>query len=250
MNVLVFDVETTGTDPKSSRVIELCIKPLGGAPLTYRFNPAPDTVSPQAEKIHGISMDDLKDQPSFAERAAEFLRHHFEDAEVLIGYNVNFDISMMEAEFSRAGSPIDLRSKIIIDPYKLWLQREPRKLTDAVLAFLARTLENAHEAEADVIATEDVFLAMQRKYGLEKATWEELATACEPNRAKWVGATRHFEWDANGKVIFAFGKHAGKRAYHEKGYLEWMLKSDFPENVKATIRKMLAGELTPPRSKP
>lgn len=246
MNILIFDVETTGTDPAKDRVIELCTKKLDGPATTSRFNPAPATISPQAEKVHGISMKDLEKEDTFA-KWSQILFDLFNTADVLMGYNVKFDIAMMEAEFKRTGHTIDLLSKLVVDPYKMWLQKEPRKLTDATQYFLGEDLKGAHEAEADVKATEKVFQAMVDKYGLQEATWDEMATVCEPNRARWVGATRHFEWDANGKVIFAFGKHAGKRAYHEKGYLDWMLKQDFPENVKTTIRKMLAGELTPPK---
>ena len=55
-----------------------------------------------AERIHGITGAELAAERPFSVYAAQ-LHEMFSGAEVLIGYNVGFDLDMLQAEFGRAG---------------------------------------------------------------------------------------------------------------------------------------------------
>lgn len=241
MNVITFDTETTGVDTTTDRVIELCLMGADERSIVWRLKPKVP-ISETAEAVHGISMNDLKDCPSFLE-VAEDIYPYFNNAEVLIGYNVGFDVAMVSEEFERAGLELDWKSKLIVDPLKLWYHFEKRNLESAYERFLGKPMVGAHAAEADVRAARDVLTAMLKEWNLTDNTWEDLADICEPDRHKFVGTTNHFLWDEDGRVVFGFGKHKGERAFNNKGYLNWMLKGTFPSSVKTSIRQMLNGSL-------
>ena len=241
MKTLTFDTETTGIDTSEDRIIELCLMGNDFDARTMRFKPN-IPISPEAEAVHGISMKDLEDCPRFIDVAHE-IYPYFEQAEVLIGYNLGFDIAMVGEAFSRCDIRVDWKSKLIIDPLKLWYQQEPRNLESAHKRFVGRPLEGAHGAEADVQGANDVLFAMMEKWDMIGKNWTEMADLCEPERHTFVGITNHFLWDEQGKVIFGFGKHKGERAARNISYLKWMLSGTFPSSVKDSIRLMLDGKL-------
>jgi DNA polymerase-3 subunit epsilon len=243
---LILDVETTGTDPRRDQVIEICVQ-IGleaGAPArTWRIRPDVE-ISPGAQAVHGISIDDLAGCPSFAAVADE-IRGLVTGAEVLVGYNISFDIDMLQAEFGRLGQPpLDLSAKQIIDPFRLWQQCEPRTLQDAHRRFVGERFEAAHSATADVAATGRVLEGMLRAFGLPAGDWPIIARVCEPERLRWVGPSRHFQWAEEGHVEISFGKHRGTplaalAAGPERSFLRWILDKDFPAHVHDICRRAL-----------
>ncbi|MBK7070942.1 MAG: hypothetical protein IPH44_01465 [Myxococcales bacterium] len=244
--VVVFDVETTGTDRRRDQVIELCVQ-FGlseGAPSrTWRIKPDV-AISPGAQAVHGISMDDLAACPRFAEVVDE-IAAVFASAEVVVGYNLIFDIDMVSAEFERIGRPLpDWSSKTIVDPFRLWQQCEPRSLSHAHLRFVGSGFEAAHSATADVAATGRVLAGMLRSFGLDEHDWRGVAGVCDPQRPSWVGPSRHLQWQGE-RVVLAFGKHSGTPLSQiDPGYLRWMAEKDFPAHVGIICKK--ASELAEP----
>lgn len=251
--VLVFDVETTGTDKRRDQVIELCMQfGLEGPSRTWRFRPS-CPISPGAQAVHGISIEDLADCPTFAE-CAEEIAAIFTQHEVIVGYNLSFDIDMMQAEYERlrvaaaerGGLPVaqlDVRGKVIVDPYRLWQQCEPRSLQHAHQRFVGQTFEAAHSASADVAATGRVLAGMLKNFGLDTHDWRGVAQVCDPQRPSWVGPTRHLQWDGPA-IVITFGKHAGAQV-HElargefRDYLRWVCEKDFPMHVREVCQRAL-----------
>lgn len=244
--VIVFDVETTGTERARDQVIELCVQ-LGldeGAPhRVWRIRPAV-SIQPEAQAVHGISMEDLAGCPGFGEVAAE-VRQVIEGARVLIGYNLAFDIGMLQAEFERLGQTLELHDKVIVDAFRLWQQCEPRSLQHAHQRFVGDAFAEAHSAAADVAATGRVLLGMLRMFNLAGRDWHAIAEVCEPERASWIGPTHHVRWSPEGRAVLGFGKHAGQPlevlARSEDGsYLRWMLsRGDFPPHVREICTRAL-----------
>lgn len=109
MREIVFDTETTGLDPKSGhRVIEIgCVEivnlvPTGNVLHKY-LNPERD-IPEEAVKIHGLTLDFLKDHPLFAEVVEEFL--DFVKDSNLIAHNAEFDMRFLNWELENAGHKI------------------------------------------------------------------------------------------------------------------------------------------------
>jgi DNA polymerase III subunit epsilon len=245
--VIVFDVETTGTDKRRDQVIELCVQfgLEGGSSQTWRIKPA-IPISPGAQAVHGISMEDLEVCPPFGQVAAA-IREVFDGAEVLVGYNLAFDIEMLQAEFARLEQPpLELTGKQVIDPFRLWQQCEPRSLQDAHKRFVGQSFSEAHSATADVAATGRVLRGMLHHFQLS-ADWREIARVCEPEREAWVGSSRHLRWDENGRLVIGFGRHAGvPLAELARGpdatYLMWIANKDFPIHVREICGRALQME--------
>ena len=182
--VLVFDVETTGLQKDRDQIIELAVQE-GLEPdaprRCWRFRPAVP-IDPASQAIHGIGAAELAKEVPFGDHAAE-LHERFTAAQVLIGYNVAFDLDMLQAEFARAGlSPLALDDKLIVDPYTLWRKMEPRGLQQAHRRFVGTALEGAHRALADVAATAAVLGGMITAFNLQ-AEWPALAALCRGRRS-------------------------------------------------------------------
>jgi len=191
--LMVFDVESTGTRKDHDQIIELSAQQ-GFSPdaarKTWRIKPSVP-ISPGAQRVHGISMDDLKDCEPFSTHAPK-LRRLFEKADVIVGYNVSFDLDMLQAEFRRAKlPPLDLTEKLIIDPYRLWQQMEPRTLQDAHRRFVGSEFDEAHSADADIAATARVLQSMIKEFKISGRSWEEVSDPSITHK-HFAGTGTHF----------------------------------------------------------
>lgn len=249
--VVVFDVETTGTDRRRDQVIELCVQ-FGIHPedpaKAWRFKPKVP-INPGAQAVHGISAEDLADCPPFRHHAGE-VRRIIDGASVLVGYNIAFDIEMLQAEFARLREPLlDLSGKSIVDAFRLWQQCEPRSLQDAHKRFVGSEFSAAHSASADVAATGRVLSGMLDQFGLSP-DWQQIADVCEPGRSDWIGPSRHIKWNDAGNPCIAFGRHSSAEigamaSGPDRGYLEWIAAKDFPIHVREIAHRALT--LDPPQ---
>jgi len=116
MREIVFDTETTGLDPLAGdRLVEIgCIELFNRFPTgkTFHgyFNPERD-MPEAALKIHGLTVEFLKDQPLFAHRVAELIEF-LGDAQ-LVAHNAMFDLAFLNAELERVGHPVVSRDRMI-----------------------------------------------------------------------------------------------------------------------------------------
>lgn len=243
--VIVFDCETTGIDFSRDQVIELCVQhglEPGAHSQVWRIKPAVP-IHPAAQQVHGISIEELADCPSFA-AYADAIAEVFAGAEVIVGYNLSFDIDMLQAEYARIGRPpLELGQKKIVDPFRLWQQCEPRSLQHAHRRFVGDEFASAHSASADVAATGRVLVGMLRQFELEDRDWGQIASVCDPGRASWVGPSRHLRWDGE-VVVLGFGKHMGMPLHElasgpDRSFLRWVLEKDFPPHVGEICRAAL-----------
>jgi DNA polymerase-3 subunit epsilon len=255
----VFDCETTGTDRTRDQVVELCVQVgLGDEARdvkTWRIKPDVP-IHPGAQAVHGISIEDLADCPRFAAIADDVTRM-FEGADVVVGYNIAFDIDMLQAEYARIGRPLlELANKQIIDAFKLWQVCEPRSLQHAHQRFVGNEFASAHSASADVVVTGRVLSGMLRHFSLDGQDWSQLATVCDPEgrlrdlvarTASWVGPSHHLRWEAE-VIVVNFGKHANTPLHElangpERSFLRWVLDRpagrDFPPHVNELCRAAL-----------
>ena len=109
MRQIILDTETTGLDPNQGhRIIEFAGLEMVNRKLTGRYlhlymHPERE-IDPDAERVHGISLEFLADKPKFRDVAAE-LCEFIADAELII-HNAPFDVGFMNAEFNRLGLPL------------------------------------------------------------------------------------------------------------------------------------------------
>ncbi|MGD1880412.1 MAG: DNA polymerase III subunit epsilon [Kiloniellaceae bacterium] len=127
MREIVLDTETTGLDPASGhRIVEVAgLELLHHLPTgrTFReyINPQRDMPA-EAERIHGLSEEFLKDKPLFPDIAPAFL-DFIGDAKLVI-HNAAFDMKFLNAELRQAGHDI-LAMDRAIDTVTLARERFP-----------------------------------------------------------------------------------------------------------------------------
>lgn len=96
--VVVFDTETTGLDPYGGdEIVSIGICDGYGKKLFYSLvKPTRKRSWRDAERIHGISPSDVKDAPKIKD-IAEKIRSYLLGDKLIVGYNVEYDLMMLDA---------------------------------------------------------------------------------------------------------------------------------------------------------
>lgn len=255
-NPLVFlDLETTGINIATDRIVEITILkifPTGNEEVkTYRVNPT-IAIDPKATAIHGISNDDVKNSPTFAE-IAKSIANEFEGCD-FAGFNSNkFDFPMLAEEFLRANIDIDLKKRKFVDVQVIFHKMEQRTLAAAYKFYCQKELINAHSSEADTIATYEVLKAQLDMYNGAKFT-DPNGAASEPivndidQLAKFSSHNQNVDfvgriiYNEKGQEIINFGKYKGQLVddvlKKDQGYYSWMMNSDFPLYTKKVLTQL------------
>ncbi len=242
----VFDIESTGVNPESDRIVEISvikIMPSGEQiSATRRLNPG-IPIPPGATAVHGISDADVADAPKFRDIALKL--NSFLAGCDLAGYNIaGFDVPILVNEFKRVGIDFLPGERRIIDAYGIFCKLFPRTLSGAYKFFCNKELVDAHSALADTQATLEVLAAQLDKYDTLPKDPEALAKFCDMSDPDALDRTRRFKWQ-DGKVIVNFGKNSGKYlkdiAVNDPGFLRWIVRSEFPDEVKKIASDALVG---------
>ena len=240
---LVFiDLETTGLDVANDRIVEISalkVEPNGNKDsLTRRVNPG-IPISAESSAIHGISNEDVKSEPGFDVTGKEV--KNFIGKADLAGFNSNkFDIPMLVEEFHRHHIEFDLSSRRMVDVQNIFHKMEKRTLEAAYLFYCNKSLEKAHSAEADVMATYEVLEAQLERYADLDKSVAGLSdfSAMNPN----VDLAGRIILNDKGIEIFNFGKYKGRSVKdifnEDPSYYDWMMKADFTENTKETLTRI------------
>jgi DNA polymerase-3 subunit epsilon len=245
--LVFFDLETTGTDPDSDKIVEISvlrIEPDGQRESrTRRLNPG-RPIPPGATAVHGIRDEDVRDEPSFRQIARGLL-DFLADAD-LAGFNVaRFDVPILDREFRECGLELKVSSRRIVDAMTIYHRKERRDLTAAARFYLDRSHDGAHAAEDDVAVTVDVLDAQLERYPDLPRRVDELAAWTRGGSVDAVDRSGKFVWK-NGEAVLAFGKHRGQSlrrvAEQDAGYLEWVLNADFPPDARELVERALQGE--------
>lgn len=241
--IVFFDLETTGTNINSDRIVEICylkIHPNGNEESkTMRINPEmhiPETAS----AVHGIYDADVADCPRFKDVAASIAKD-IEGCD-LGGFNSNrFDIPVLAEEFLRAGVDIDMSRRKFIDVQVIYHKLEQRTLSAAYKFYCNKNLEDAHTAEADTRATYEVLKAQLDRYpDVLQNDVTFLADYSSYNRN--VDFAGRMVYDDKGVEVFNFGKYKGipvaEVLRKDPGYYSWILQGDFTLNTKQMLTKI------------
>ncbi len=241
----IFDLEATGINITQDRICEIAIIRVepDGTETRYikRVNPG-IPIPPEVSEIHGITDEDVKNESSFKELAAEISA--FIEGADLVGYNSNkFDIPMLAEEFLRAEFPIDLSARKFVDVQNIFHKMEQRTLVAAYRFYCEKELDQAHSAMHDTEATWEVLKAQLDRY---KDLNNDIDFLCEFSRAnanKVLDFAGRIAENDKGQAIYNFGKHKGKTlrqvAKEEPGYYGWMLDADFPLYTKQVLREQM-----------
>lgn len=240
--LVFFDLETTGIDITKDRIVEISyvkVFPNGKEESkTMRINPE-RPIPPESTAIHGITDDDVKDCPTF-KAVAKTLAAQIEGCN-LAGYNSNrFDIPLLAEEFLRADVNIDLNRRKFVDVQTIFHKMEQRTLSAAYKFYCNKTLENAHTAAADTMATYEVLQAQLDRYPELQNDIAFLSDFSSYNNN--VDFAGRMIYNDKKEEVFNFGKFKGRLVEdvlkNEPGYYAWMMNSDFPLNTKQKLTEI------------
>lgn len=111
LNILIFDCETTALKPGKICQLSYVISSHGDV-KAKNFYFKVNYVGPEAENIHKLNVDKLKKLSNgmrFKDHYEE-IKLDFENADVLIAHNFDFDIKFIKTEFSRLGYKFNEKS--------------------------------------------------------------------------------------------------------------------------------------------
>ena len=243
------DLEATGVWPGHDRIVQIATASIfpDGRVSTWSSLVNPEQPMPSvALAVHGITDAMVASAPTFAQ-LAQTVGALLSECD-LTGYNVErYDRRLLAAEFRRAGHEDPTVGARVIDAYTIFVRQEPRSL-DAALRFYGvvegQADRQAHDARSDVEATVAVLAAQLTTYTDLPKTVADLHAWLYPSDPNRIDADGKLVWH-DGVATVAFGAQAGTSladlAATDRRFLEWVLRKDFSDEVKAIVGDALAG---------
>lgn len=257
-DIVFFDVETTGLNVIRDRIVQIALVKLhknGDPPSEFSTLVNPGIpISEESMAVHGITPKDLANKPVF-QQLAQKIWDFIGDAD-LAGYNSNrFDIPMLMEEFARVGMEFEIDKRRLIDVQRIFYKMEPRTLRAAYRLYCGKEMTDAHDALADVQATIEVFQGQLAMYEGKDLLDEDGNVVPAPikndmqalheftNDLNFLDATQKLRVQADGTVVFNFGKYMGQPVKDvlakDKNYYFWILEKEFSSQVKQIIKQMV-----------
>lgn len=240
--IVFFDLETTGLNLLTDRIIEIStlkLLPSGQTESrTLRVNPE-IPIPAEATEIHGIKDSDVSDAPTF-KQIARNLAQFFLGCDIAGFNSTRFDVPMLDQEFQRADVDFDFSRARFIDVQTIFHKKEPRNLVAAYRFYCNKDLTAAHSAEADTRATYEVLMAQMEHYPDLPVEVDALSEFSSQN--KNVDLAGRLIYDDNKRIIINFGKYKGREAAEvlrrDPAYYDWIMKGDFMKNTKDVFTKI------------
>ncbi|MBA5723972.1 DNA polymerase III subunit epsilon [Candidatus Liberibacter sp.] len=195
MRKIIFDIETTGLDKKTERIIEIAAVELLDYSKTGRnfqtfVCPGKIEVKPGAFRIHGIDNDFLKDKPQFSSIFPDFWNFFNENDAEWVAHNAEFDVGFINSELNRLGKS-SLDPTRVIDTLAIAKRKHPTSRND--LNSLCKrygisiSQRVKHSALLDSELLADVYIKMMlgdSQIGFGFTNSEDLSYIKENNRIK------------------------------------------------------------------
>jgi DNA polymerase-3 subunit epsilon len=198
-HLLSFDLETTGTDPFTARIVTSALISIKGRQRDdLEMLADPGIPIPEgAAKVHGISTEYAREHgrphDEVLAETVERIRAGWRDGATVIVYNAAYDLTVLRSldpTFTVDGPVVD---PLVIDKAKDPYRKGKRQL-EPVCAHWGVSLDNAHEATADALAAARVAWKLARAYPeLTEVTADELML----QQATW-----HYESQSGLKKYF------------------------------------------------
>lgn len=186
-----FDIETTGVDPQSDRIVTAAVSLAGdGRPTESRswlVDPGVE-IPAGASAVHGITTEQARaegvDPAEAVEQITALLAEQLRRGVPVIAFNARFDLTCLDREarrhgvvplLDRVGGPSGM---LVVDPFVLDKQydryRRGKRTLGAVCEHYRVRLDAAHDANADAIAAARV--AWRLAQAIEELRTTELAS--------------------------------------------------------------------------
>lgn len=178
--MLAFDLETTGTDPHTCRIVTSALVRLadGSKDSTIMLADPGIEIPKAASDVHGITTEQARGEGRpHAEVLADTiagLRTAWQEGLAVVAYNAAYDLTVLHSQ-----DPSFTVDGLVVDPFVLdhhydSERRGKRTLTDACQHYQVR-LDSAHDATEDALAAARIAWVMARRFPqMTELTGEEL----------------------------------------------------------------------------
>lgn len=241
--LVIFDIETTGLSIMNDKIIEIAYTKIWQNGTVKEadifFNPEMK-ISPAASAVHGILDENVKDKLKFRDKAQE-LWEIFNNS-YYAGFKIKiFDLPLLRREFIRTGMDFDYQAEDIVDVREIFSYMSPRTLSSAYEYYCGKQLKLGHTAPLNTRAAAEILLKQLEKYK-EIRDWEFIKQISHHEEEDFPGGVRHFYW-RRGAAYFGFSKYKDKPlaqiVKEDPQFLQWILSTEFPEEIKNIIRAAL-----------
>lgn len=251
-DIVAFDVETTGLSPQKDFIIQLALVKIDASTLETKetkqwyINPLHAyEISQQAFDKHGLTKQFLTEHGVNLKDIAQEIIDFFEGCDVLT-YNGNtFDVNFLYSNLKQVGYDFDITDRIFYDAFLMYKQLHPSTLEAVYYHYTSQTLENAHDAFADVNATIEVFKHLHQgpgdKWeGLTRAEMDKMDVNSIFSPERSITSKPGLE---NGEniIVFTTGKHKDEefmKVYkQDPSYIKWFLENVASEHTKKVLRQ-------------
>lgn len=176
--IAVFDLETTGLNHVTSRIVTACalkLDPAGnviGNPVEWLANPG-IPIPAEASAVHGIT-DEIAvsrgaDLGQTVASIVQTLKGFLDEGTPIVAYNAPYDFTILRQHAEEFGIDWPLDPKPILDPLVLDKAlvkfRTGKRRLEIIAPVYGVNLSNAHNATADAIAAGHVAQAMAKQFG-------------------------------------------------------------------------------------
>jgi len=194
------DLETTGVDPATARIVELALIVDDGSEVRDLYaglvDPGPEVeIPPGAAAVHGITRERLDAEqapPATEVLPAVHVHLHTILAEgwPLVIYNATYDWPLLAAELRRLTPALELPELVLLDPLVLDRHvdryRKGKRTLETACQVYGVSLTAAHSARADAVASTAVARSLTTRYPELAATALEELTALQVQaHARW-----------------------------------------------------------------
>lgn len=190
-----FDLETTGRDPHTARIVTASIILVDGQGAVLQHHEwlaaVEEDIPAEAAAIHGVSTERARAEgrpaPEVTAEIAGVLGSMFAAGIPVLAFNASYDFTVLNRECERFGLTAPAPAPVI-DPYILDKQvdryRRGKRTLTALTEHYGVGFENAHTSAADVMATLGVARAMAGQYPVLHGD----AAALHQAQIGWAGA--------------------------------------------------------------
>lgn len=161
---VVLDFETTGLDTSKVMIVEIGTVKIADGKMVETFatlvNPM-CKIPPESTATHGITDEDVVNMPEFSEILPDFYK--FANDAILVGHNIlGYDFPILNRLATENGYMFDnqILDTLVIAKNQLSL---PKYNLDALCKHFNISLENAHRALDDAVATAKCFMKLAEK---------------------------------------------------------------------------------------
>ena len=175
--IAVFDLETTGLDHKTSRIVTACaalLNPDGsvnGPDVEWLANPG-IPIPAEATAVHGITNEmaaaEGQELSVVVASIIETLGGYFKQGIPVVAYNAPYDFTILRQHAEDFGIDWPTDPRPILDPLvldkKLVQFRKGKRRLEIVAGYYNVKLDDAHNATADAIAAGHIAQAMAAQF--------------------------------------------------------------------------------------